>query len=511
MIHEKANTHPGFYLAGSGLGLVGVFSILPYGLTAQKDNREETIIRYEAQYWTEVLLGGGLLLEELKRVERVECQDKDVSGSFTCEFRNPFSEIPDKNKPSHTLLGRRISNTNVVYYSTGIPIIKETAKKYWPADVCGWLSRPVDFNATNPHVAGNFALVKSINGTLFDRSYGAEPEKPIGSNEGFMEREFTMGYIMRVQPLLKPSGSEIRINFYWPITEPILELINNPKVLLRDIVSASMNQAALSGGIPPKFNHHEFSFNTPLALQPALTEDQLKLRERRFLKGLAGLKAGDEVTASTQWEEFTSKRPIPYALNVKRDASGVKIDPAIPPKDLKADIFWQGSSDNPQGWLSINGLSGYRFHSVKYPGTDFEIAWADPNGQLEFWCEDLNGTYFLANRTDSGHMQYLPGKREWMDPKIPKNTDDYPWPYRINFLGYNDSWASVLNDMENIGLLIRYGNDYLLRQPLHLTIYRNFADNEKDVYKKYGYGHDDWISANSISKPQQFFLRRKVQ
>ena len=29
-------------------GLVAVFSILPFGLTAQKDNREETIIRYEA-------------------------------------------------------------------------------------------------------------------------------------------------------------------------------------------------------------------------------------------------------------------------------------------------------------------------------------------------------------------------------------------------------------------------------------------------------------------------------
>ena len=40
-------------------GLVAViFSILPFGLTAQKDNREETIIRYEAEFWREFLLGG---------------------------------------------------------------------------------------------------------------------------------------------------------------------------------------------------------------------------------------------------------------------------------------------------------------------------------------------------------------------------------------------------------------------------------------------------------------------
>ena len=48
-------------------GLVAVLSILPFGLTAQKDNREETIIRYEAQYWFAALQAGGLLLEEMDR------------------------------------------------------------------------------------------------------------------------------------------------------------------------------------------------------------------------------------------------------------------------------------------------------------------------------------------------------------------------------------------------------------------------------------------------------------
>ena len=199
-IHIRAFTLPEVTLAIGviALGLVGVFSILPYGLTAQKDNREETLIRYEAQYWTEVLLGEGLLLDELKRVERVETLD----GIATCEFLNPFSEFPSISHPGKIQLGRRLDSNGSppeFYRSGNGSLVLETAKKYWPSDVCGWLSIPVDLNATaDPHATGNFALVKSLNGTLFDRSYGAEPEKPIGPNEGFMEREFTMGYIMRV-------------------------------------------------------------------------------------------------------------------------------------------------------------------------------------------------------------------------------------------------------------------------------------------------------------------------
>ena len=39
-------------------GLVAVLGVLPAGLTVQKDNREETIIRYDAQYWMTALRAG---------------------------------------------------------------------------------------------------------------------------------------------------------------------------------------------------------------------------------------------------------------------------------------------------------------------------------------------------------------------------------------------------------------------------------------------------------------------
>ena len=44
-------------------GLVAIFSILPFGLSAQRDNRDETLIRYEADYWFSVIQSCGLTME----------------------------------------------------------------------------------------------------------------------------------------------------------------------------------------------------------------------------------------------------------------------------------------------------------------------------------------------------------------------------------------------------------------------------------------------------------------
>lgn len=534
-IHIQAFTLPEVALAIGviALGLVGVFSILPYGLTAQKDNREETLIRYEAQYWTEVLLGEGLLLDELKRVERVESRD---DAGATCEFWNPFREEPDKNDLSQILMGRRLLGGNKEYYRSGTnSFVLGTAKKYWPSDVCGWLSKPVDLNATaDTHATGNFALVKSLNGTLFDRSYGAEPEKPIGPSEGFMEREFTMGYIMRVEPRCqlngrfvapgtKSNGSELRIGFYWPITEPILELLNNTKVSLRQIVNASMKQTSLPGGIPPRFNHHEFSFNTSKILTEALTENELNLRERRFLKGLAGLQAGDLVTEGMLKSVFPviSSKP----LQVFTDPTGTTpmyfdLDPAG--NTFKADWVWLNASgtkfNKKQGpdynWRckSRNGWSGLQF--VDSVNRTHEIAWVHtPSGRVEFGTAATGSAYKVFNPGNTADIPFLP------------RTGIY-W---ISFLGPGESWADVLEVMSNsrdaygpyledrAPILDREGNRYTLRQPLHLTTHRKIAADEQALlitpyYNSYHFGNmlgNGWVSGAKV--PKQYFLREGIR
>ena len=94
-------------------GLVAVFSILPFGLTAQKDNREETIIRYEAEYWFAVLKAGGKPIEELNRVETIE-----LKNSTNAVYRINRHDIP-----TNTWRGVK-------------------ARVSWKKDVCGWLSAP---------------------------------------------------------------------------------------------------------------------------------------------------------------------------------------------------------------------------------------------------------------------------------------------------------------------------------------------------------------------------------
>ena len=79
------------------LGLVAVFSILPFGLTAQKDNREETIIRYEAQILREFLLAGGLMMDDLGRVDRVELHEPlDLNGSRDPKKAPKFNKVKNK-------------------------------------------------------------------------------------------------------------------------------------------------------------------------------------------------------------------------------------------------------------------------------------------------------------------------------------------------------------------------------------------------------------------------------
>ena len=185
MVHEKSEggfTISEVLLAVSvvAFGLVAVFTILPFGLTAQKDNREETIVRYEAEYWFAVLQAGGMPLESMDRVETVEL--KDNVGSVY-----------------------RVNRYN----------LSENAKAGWPVDVCGWLSAP-DYiwnngSKTN-RVPAKFARVWAINGSLFDRLYS-----PRGRSGHYLDGgEFSFGYFLetQVEPEKASSACRLTLTFH---------------------------------------------------------------------------------------------------------------------------------------------------------------------------------------------------------------------------------------------------------------------------------------------------------
>ena len=253
---KKAFTLPEVTLAIGivALGLVGVFSILPFGLTAQKDNREETIIRYEAQFWREVLLSDGLLLDELKRVERVELYDINSSGDlqYMHRFKNPYRSSPTNNLVIVGYDYNATAGSKTWWYpyqkpNGSVPAdALAKARTFWASDVCGWLLKPVvDPKLLASGVGGNYALVKAINGPLFDRLYGAEPETEMYH---FPNRDFAMGYILQVQPEKLPDGEGSRINltFHWPIFEEVSDHLKKG-VHLNEVVKASMTGVPLGG------------------------------------------------------------------------------------------------------------------------------------------------------------------------------------------------------------------------------------------------------------------------
>ena len=133
---EQAFTLPEVALAIGviGLGLVAVFSVLPFGLAAQKDNEEETIMRYEAQYWREALLSDGLLLEGLKRVDRIEIHS--ITNRTTHTFVNPHRLRPDPNALNESIIRYEDNATDRFWYTyptNSFSLAK--ARKYWPSDI----------------------------------------------------------------------------------------------------------------------------------------------------------------------------------------------------------------------------------------------------------------------------------------------------------------------------------------------------------------------------------------
>jgi len=281
-VHRKASG--GFTLAEVTMavgivafGLVAVLSILPFGLTAQKDNREETIIRYEAQYWFAALQSGGLLLEEMDRVERVELTDANATNPITLE--NPGGSLD------------------------------------WQVNVCGWLS------ARDNVVKAKFARVWAFNGSLFDRL-----------NPG----EFSFSYFMgtHVEPIGN-SGSRITLTFHWPITGPIEEAINSG-ISIYDIVNGQAEGLA-----PPaneKTFSTLTSLNPERIISSDKLSDGLDdNRQNQFLR--TGL-PGQKVSITGLREYFATVLGERLSINVRDNKATVNALGVFSDKDISRYNGW---------------------------------------------------------------------------------------------------------------------------------------------------------------------------
>ena len=207
-------------------GLVAIFSILPYGIEAQRDSQDQTIIQYEAAYWSSALRSGGLPLGSINRVGVLELNDDNGS-----------------------------------YYQVDNNRTNAFERDSWAKEVCGWLSIP------DQHVKHKYVMVESINGSLSDKLSVLPPG-------GF---NTTFRYILRVGIENNSTSlmTTIRLNFSWPVDSRIEALLSDDPEMHK----------LFSGG--NKFEKNkEYVFRVALKPRPALTIENLKPFEREFLGNL---------------------------------------------------------------------------------------------------------------------------------------------------------------------------------------------------------------------------------
>ncbi|MBW8863377.1 MAG: type II secretion system protein [Verrucomicrobia bacterium] len=161
-------------LAIIGVALVGIIGVLPYGMSTQRDNRQETIIGQDASLLTELIRNGARGADDLTnyvyRINNTVTTFNDV-GVATA------THVYDYNSASSTLDGAPISH--LADLNTGMKII-------------GFLSTPefvdTNLNATTNLYSGGYsnhvvAYVRSISGLAV--------EKPPQENQLMRDDTFT--------------------------------------------------------------------------------------------------------------------------------------------------------------------------------------------------------------------------------------------------------------------------------------------------------------------------------
>ena len=509
MATTRAFTLPEITLAIGvvAFGLVAIFSILPFGLTAQKDNRDDTIIRLEAEFWRDWLLLNAPSAEDIRRVERVELYPAPTGTTNTMvrapqkhvyfnPFRNISSSITGAPLNGGVLLGyTKDSNASALpdeYIYPLNSVALRNAKANWCSDVGGWLLRPVDNNdlLLSGHW-GNFALVKSLNGSLFDRLYGAEPETEIYR---YPERDFSMGYILQVEPRNHADGGQVKISFYWPLFDEAKQAIKQNESLM-EIVRSSKRQSPLIGlGLTiPRFNSKSFVIRTPRRIIPATLRSQLNLQERHVSDYWGDSAKGDEVNIAQIRKDMSLYRSQGHVFTFNNAAN---IQTSIPVPRM---IFNSVSQSEIQvqynnQWINQNayankgvdlsfvpsdftlkqrigqrwdiGRAGMHLYpkGVTHSANEFSIAWVNSLQKPFFYRIQPTGAVQILQLQD-----------------LPSGS---AYNYGLNTLKYGQSWDELIGTLVQTNasrgrLLEQSGGRFYVASRVRETTHRSLTPLEK--------------------------------
>jgi type II secretory pathway pseudopilin PulG len=196
-------------LAIIGFALVAIIGVLPTGLNVQRDNREETIIVHEANYFLDAIRNGARGLNNLT--------------NSIISITNTWTVYDTNNPTSWVKVGNGYDGyTKTSFYVTSSP---------QPADfsltngyrIIGLLSRPKFEDVGAPTVRSNYVVA------YMHALSGAASEKFPVDNPTVLDLAFNYRMIVEVQPVayaetntafareLSSNLRELRLIFRWPL------------------------------------------------------------------------------------------------------------------------------------------------------------------------------------------------------------------------------------------------------------------------------------------------------
>lgn len=177
-------------------GLVAVLGVLPAGLNVQKDNREETIIKLDAEYWMSALrgtiLGSALPLDAFNQIEWIEVNAgaKVFRAEYVKLAKDPYLRIRGTEPDD--------------FYGA----LKQSA---WRESVTQWMLKPGVTTTLK---------VSPLNGPLFDRIYGRMVLSTNGSTASILPGgDFAFKYLLESRVTDIGDLPKLILTFKWPVLD----------------------------------------------------------------------------------------------------------------------------------------------------------------------------------------------------------------------------------------------------------------------------------------------------
>ena len=321
-------------------GLVAVLGVLPAGLTVQKDNREETIIRYDAQYWMTALRAGMQPTDALHQVEWVELQVDDGAGPVVYRAHRP-----------------RLGGDGAGPEWRNLPSLFRGHLKQvsWPTDVIGWMSIPD--NGTTLGGVKKTARVRAMNGQLVDRIYGRKVL--VATRREFLSEgdtafhplpggAFAFSYLIETH--IAPDSANdnlwrITLTFKWPVLDD--PTLKDSTKNAADVKTVSTKSFTTLVGTPPRktLARQQLPLNQKLLLDVTLPGEKITIEELSALTGM-GMVTINNTLLSMEQSDLVADVPEPEA---ERASAG----------QMRPDDKWRmGRTYDTHGLYSLRPMAG---------------------------------------------------------------------------------------------------------------------------------------------------------